>query len=738
MAYTIKNADGTVLVNLVDGTLDTRTTSISLIGKNQDAYGTAWNTNLVNMLQNFASTSQPRSPLVGQLWFSKADGKMKVYGLDGIFRDVSAASMSDNVPLLLKPGDLWIDTDDDQLYFSKDGTNVVLAGPVYSSKNGKSGFLSEYLIDDVGNTRSVTTMYSNGILLGVLSTCSFIVAPASSISQDNQGMFSIEPGLNLNYSIADLKFVGIATTASNVGEEFTLTNIFLKLDNGGIPQDLVGTGALNIESDAGLSVGTYTDLTLLAGGNITARRAVIRNNVADSVVEIQTKSTIASPPERTVLTAYRNTVGVNLGSGNTPVENFHVEGNSYFNGNATITGNLTVQGTSTYVSTEILQIRDKNIELATSATWYTDSLVDGGGVTLHGTTDKTIVYDNSSTSWKSNIDWNLGAGKSYKINNIEVVNPTGLGNNVTQTSITRVGILNELTVTNVIVKGNGLTNKIAGYALASVSAAGISTGSAITVTLSNIVPIINAGTTVVLDGLSTTEFNGIYPIFDVSTGTTTATQFRVLSQGALSTTTAVLGATPAVYFNDLMLTAALGYNAGGLTIPDGGIDVTGKRLKNLLTTSVPSDAATVEYANQVAGTQATKGIAITIDETRMANPKTEIATLLNKLMPPINVTTFPNYPSDSLYDLPEDYRARVLCQTNSVLIKNLPINVVSTSTTVLRDPDGAPVNVVQYISVTSGQLTTSTSLTYIIREFRIFGPSSGRVAKIWEWYRDIP
>jgi len=737
MAYTIKNADGTVLVNLVDGTIDTRTTSISLIGKNQDAYGTAWNTNLVNMLQNFAGTSQPRAPLVGQLWFSKADGKVKVYGLDGIFRDVSAATMSDNIPLLLKSGDLWIDTDDDQLYFSKDGENVVLAGPVYSSKNGKSGFLSEYLIDDVGTTRAVTTMYSNGILLGVLSTCSFIVAPATSISQDNQGMFSIEPGLNLNYSIGDLKFVGIATTASNVGEEFTLTNIFLKLDNAGIPQNLVGVGALNIASDAGVSVGTYTDLTLLAGGNITARRAVIRNNVADSVIEIQTKSTISSPPERTVLTAYRNTVGINLGAGNTPVTNFHVEGTSYFNGNATVTGNLTVQGTSTYVSTEILQIRDKNIELATSATWYTDSLVDGGGVTLHGTTDKTILYDNSSTSWKSNIDWNTDAGKSYKINNIEVINPTGLGNNVTQTSITRVGILDELTVTNVIVKGNGLINKTGSYPLASAVSSLTSTGSAITVTLSAKVPIINAGTTVVLDGLASTEFNSIYVISTV-TSLTTVTQFIVFAQGALSTTTAALGVTPVVYFNDLMLSAAPGYNISGLTVPDGGIDVTGKRLKNLQFSSVPSDAATVEYANQVAGTQATKGIAITIDETRMLNPKTEIATLLNMLMPPSNSTVYPNYPSDNLYDLPEDYRARVLCQSNSILIKNLPINVVSTSTTVLRDPDGAPVNVIQYISITSGQLTTSTSLTYNIREFRIFGPSSGRPAKIWEWYRDVP
>lgn len=86
MAYTIKNADGTVLLNLVDGTTDIKTTSLTLIGKNTDAYGTALNTNLVNILQNFASIYQPRAPLTGQLWYSKADGRLKVYTLNGILK----------------------------------------------------------------------------------------------------------------------------------------------------------------------------------------------------------------------------------------------------------------------------------------------------------------------------------------------------------------------------------------------------------------------------------------------------------------------------------------------------------------------------------------------------------------------------------------------------------------------------------------------------------------------------
>lgn len=736
MSYTIKNADGTVLLNLVDGTVDTKTTSLTLIGKNKDDYGTAWNTNLVNMLQNFAAPVQPRSPLLGQLWFNTADGRLKIYGLDGVFRDVTSTLMFATPPTILRAGDLWINTTDDQLYFSKDGTTVKLAGPIYSSVDGKSGFLSEILYDDAGNKRSVTTMYSNGVLMGILSTCSFIVAPTSSIVQDNQGMYDIKPGLNLNYSKPELEFVGVATTASTVGQEFTLTNIFVKLENAGIPQNITGNGTFNIVSDPGLTVGTYTDISILAGGSVSARRGTIRNNIADAVLEIETKNSTASPQDKVVLTAYRDRIGINLGAGITPTHNFHVEGDSYFNGNATITGNLTVQGTSTVVSTEILQIRDKNIELASSSTWYTDSLVDGGGVTLHGTSDKTILYHNSSTSWKANINWNTTG--SYQINDTMVVSGTGLGAGVTQTSITRLGILEYATVSNVIIKGNGITSRTGSYPLASVTSSGTNTGSAITVRLDSIIPIISTGSTITIDGLSTTEYNGIYSIYTLTNSVSTITEFTVLSNGVLSTTTAVFGATPAVYVNDLMLTAAPGYNASSLTVPTGGIDVNRKRIKNLPFSSVGTDAASVDYVNAAINVSSTKGIAFTVDITRMATPNLEIATLLNKLMPPTNATSFPNYPNDNLYDLPEEYRARVLCQNTTVTVRNLPINVVTTATAVLRDPDGAPTNVIQYISVTSGQVSTSTAVVYSVKEFRIFGPTTGRPSKVWEWYRDIP
>jgi len=71
------------------------------------------------------------------------------------------------------------------------------------------------------------------------------------------------------------------------------------------------------------------------------------------------------------------------------------------NGDLTVTGNLTVSGTTTTVSTTNLEIEDKNIELAKTSS-PSDSNADGGGITLKGTTDKTILWENDDDKWHFN------------------------------------------------------------------------------------------------------------------------------------------------------------------------------------------------------------------------------------------------------------------------------------------------------------------------------------------------
>ena len=67
-------------------------------------------------------------------------------------------------------------------------------------------------------------------------------------------------------------------------------------------------------------------------------------------------------------------------------------------GNATFTGDIAVNGTTTTVNSTTLTVDDKNIEMGSVAS-PSDTTADGGGLTLKGTTDKTILWENDTDSW---------------------------------------------------------------------------------------------------------------------------------------------------------------------------------------------------------------------------------------------------------------------------------------------------------------------------------------------------
>ena len=123
-----------------------------------------------------------------------------------------------------------------------------------------------------------------------------------------------------------------------------------------------------------------------------------------------------------------------------------------------VVGNLDISGSSTVIDTTTLTVEDKNVELGTSGS-PTDALADGGGITLKGTSDKTITYSNTNTAWTSSENFDLASGKQYRINNVNFLTSTqigpstgviSLGAGVTTSSLTSVGTLSALTVS-----GNG-------------------------------------------------------------------------------------------------------------------------------------------------------------------------------------------------------------------------------------------------------------------------------------------
>lgn len=79
MSYTVNKSDGEILVIVEDGTADLNSTSVAIVGRNFAGYGELLNENFVHMLENFAHTTAPRAPLIGQLWYDKASKLLKVY-----------------------------------------------------------------------------------------------------------------------------------------------------------------------------------------------------------------------------------------------------------------------------------------------------------------------------------------------------------------------------------------------------------------------------------------------------------------------------------------------------------------------------------------------------------------------------------------------------------------------------------------------------------------------------------
>ena len=55
MSYTLLHTDGSILTQIVDGTIDQTATDLTLIGKNSVAYGTFINENFLYLLENFAN-----------------------------------------------------------------------------------------------------------------------------------------------------------------------------------------------------------------------------------------------------------------------------------------------------------------------------------------------------------------------------------------------------------------------------------------------------------------------------------------------------------------------------------------------------------------------------------------------------------------------------------------------------------------------------------------------------------
>ena len=231
----------------------------------------------------------------------------------------------------------------------------------------------------------------------------------------------------LNYN-ADGPFLTCKDTAGNIRK---LTGVWVGASAPSSPTagdpwlDITSTPVLKIY-DGTILVGaaSITQATTSAYGTVRlATNADITNGTAGKVVDAAQLASRITADITAALAADPFTVP-----------------NLSVTGNATVTGNLTVNGTQTIINTTTLDVEDRNIVLGNVNT-PTDTTANTGGITLKGATDKTFNWLDATDSWTSSENIDLASGKSYRINDTEVLSSTTLGSGVVNSSLTSVGTI---------------------------------------------------------------------------------------------------------------------------------------------------------------------------------------------------------------------------------------------------------------------------------------------------------
>mgnify|MGYP003966738095 FL=1 len=430
MAYRINRTDGTLITEVIDGTIDNNSIDLSLIGRNYAGFGEILNENFVKLLENFASSTSPSNPLAGQLWYDKNENRLKIY--DGTtFRAGAGPIVADTVPSALVAGDIWMDSDEDQMYFFDGSGEPTLAGPVYGKSQGLSGFVVETIKDSQLQPVTITKLYTDGILLGAYAPKNFDPL-AGQIPELGNTLFAgfnastQQAFTNNNVTVDVAKFLQDAQGINRDAAQF-------------LPTYTSGTinGKLTVANNQGIVIGSQGQVTHSMSSdryNIINTRSNQTMAIAVSVNGIRENAITIDTPNR-ALGIFSPTPEYTLDVG----------------GDARITGNLRVDGALTTISTTEVVVADTNITLGSGA--ITPADVNGGGITLAGA-DVTLNYNVADNGyWTSSIDFDLGLGKGYYINNTSVLSSTTLGASIVNSSLTSVGVLNGLTLAG----GTGIT-----------------------------------------------------------------------------------------------------------------------------------------------------------------------------------------------------------------------------------------------------------------------------------------
>ena len=266
------------------------------------------------------------------------------------------------------------------------------------------------------SSAGVATIQANSVALGTDTTGTFVGAGAVS-GVGLSGSLSAEGGTFTVTSNATDANTAATIVARDASGNFSAGTITANL-TGNITGDTTLGGTVGIAGNVSVNTNKF-NVTALTGNTAIAGTLGV-----EGAVDINAVADISD-----TLTCSKST-----GTG------LSVSANAVVGGNLSVTGNLSVDGTLTSINSTTVTVDDKNIELGSTDT-PTDSTADGGGITLKGATDKSIIWDNANENWTLNQDVNVPTGKVFRINNASVLSATTLGSSVVGSSLTSVGTI---------------------------------------------------------------------------------------------------------------------------------------------------------------------------------------------------------------------------------------------------------------------------------------------------------
>lgn len=270
-------------------------TSLDLVGPGYVDYGRPLAQNFLKLLENFTGPNAPLHAIKGQLWYDTSNPVNPVLRIhngeltsarwpsaNGIYQQPTDPYI--RFTTLIKEGDVWVDTGNNQLKirYSDEWTVV---GPSVQAGVNKSGTEPVVLESNTGVPHPVILNWVNGKVVEIISYTSF--TPRTVID----GFGTVKIGTNLTTKVA-AKYNGLAEKASALEiSNGVLINANEVLRNRATAQ--IHTGTFYVESANGLyirpssasdPVRIYSDLTNAAYVNFlnTSSSATLKVGIQDT------------------------------------------------------------------------------------------------------------------------------------------------------------------------------------------------------------------------------------------------------------------------------------------------------------------------------------------------------------------------------------------------------------------------------------------------------------------------